>query len=146
VFTAESFLGLQPLKQEQNHMANATPTHTSVRLRAVLLGIILITASAVAGCGSGDDSSPGTSLASSTASKSLAWDPVNGVLGYLVYYGTESPGVPGSCGYSESVFTTTPSITVTGLAPKTTYYFAVSAFNGLEGPCSTELRADLDSV
>jgi len=40
----------------------------------------------------GDEGSPGSSLASPTASKSLAWDPVSGVHGYLVYYGSESPG------------------------------------------------------
>lgn len=85
-------------------------------------------------------------MASPTASKSLAWDQVNGVHGYLVYYGTESPGVDGSCAYAQSVFTSTPSVTVTGLAPKSTYYFAVSAFNGLESPCSTEIMTDIDSL
>jgi hypothetical protein len=33
----------------------------------------------------------------------------------------------------------TPTATVTGLAPNTLYYFAVSAYNGLSGPCSNEV-------
>jgi len=36
--------------------------------------------------------------------------------------------------------------TVTGLAAHATYYFAVSAFNGLESPCSAELKAVIDSI
>jgi hypothetical protein len=115
-------------------------------VRGLLSALIMFTGSLFAGCGSGDEGSPGNSLASATASKSLAWDPVNGVHGYLVYYGSESPGVAGSCAYEQSVFTATPSVTVTGLNPNTTYYFAVSAFNGLESPCSTEIVTVMDSV
>jgi hypothetical protein len=33
----------------------------------------------------------------------------------------------------------TPTATVTGLDPSTRYYFAVSAYNGLSGPCSNEV-------
>jgi hypothetical protein len=33
----------------------------------------------------------------------------------------------------------TPTATVTGLDPSTHYYFAVSAYNGLSGPCSNEV-------
>jgi len=33
----------------------------------------------------------------------------------------------------------TPTVTVTGLDPSTRYYFAVSAYNGLSGPCSNEV-------
>jgi hypothetical protein len=106
----------------------------------------MFTGSLFVGCGSGDEGSPGIPVASTAASKSLAWDPVNGVHGYLVYYGSESPGVAGSCAYAESVYTTTPSVTVTGLNPNTTYYFAVSAFNGLESPCSTEIVTVMDAV
>jgi hypothetical protein len=115
-------------------------------VRCCLSALVMFTGSLVAGCGSGDEGPSANSLASAATSKSLTWDPVNGVHGYVVYYGSESPGVSGSCAYSESVFTTTPSVTVTGLNPNATYYFAVSAFNGLESPCSTELVTELDAV
>jgi len=126
--------------------ANQTRTIQLIVLRCLLLAVVVLAGSFVAGCGSGDEGSPGSSLASPTASKSLAWDPVSGVHGYLVYYGSESPGVPGSCAYAQSVFTTTPSVTVTDLIPNTTYYFAVSAFNGLESHCSSEIMTLMDSV
>jgi hypothetical protein len=126
--------------------ADHTRTIQSIVLRCFLLTVVVLAGSFVAGCGSGDEGSPGSSLASPTASKSLAWDPVSGVHGYLVYYGSESPGVPGSCAYAQSVFTTTPSVTVTGLTPNTTYYFAVSAFNGLESLCSSEIMTVMASV
>jgi hypothetical protein len=115
-------------------------------VRCCLSALVMFTGSLLAGCGSGDEGSSAGSLASAATSKSLAWDPVNGVHGYVVYYGSESPGVAGSCAYAESVFTTTPSVTVTGLNPNTTYYFAVSAFNGLESPCSTEIVTVRDAV
>jgi hypothetical protein len=37
------------------------------------------------------------------------------------------------------MFSSSPSVTVTGLANNTTYYFAVSAYNGLESACSAEV-------
>ena len=126
--------------------ANQTRTIQLIVLRCLRLAVVVLAGSFVAGCGSGDEGSPGSSLASPTSSKSLAWDPVSGVHGYLVYYGSESPGVPGSCAYAQSVFTTTPSVTVTDLIPNTTYYFAVSAFNGLESHCSSEIMTVMDSV
>lgn len=135
-----------PTSPLQRLHANQTRTIQLIVLRCLLLAVVVLAESFVAGCGSGDEGSPGSSLASPTASKSLAWDPVSGVHGYLVYYGSESPGVPGSCAYAQSVFTTTPSVTVTDLIPNTTYYFAVSAFNGLESHCSSEIMTVMDSV
>lgn len=135
-----------PTSPLQRLHADQTRTIPLIVLRCLLLAVVVLAGSFVAGCGSGDEGSPGSSLASPTASKSLAWDPVSGVHGYLVYYGSESPGVPGSCAYAQSVFTTTPSVTVTDLIPNTTYYFAVSAFNGLESHCSSEIMTVMDSV
>ena len=135
-----------PTSPSQRLHADQTRTIPLIVLRCLLLAVVVLAGSFVAGCGSGDEGSPGSSLASPTASKSLAWDPVSGVHGYLVYYGSESPGVPGSCAYAQSVFTTTPSVTVTDLIPNTTYYFAVSAFNGLESHCSSEIMTVMDSV
>lgn len=135
-----------PTSPVQRLHAGHTRTIQSIVLRCFLLAVVILAGSFVAACGSGDEGSPVSSLASPTASKSLAWDPVTGVHGYLVYYGSESPGAPGSCAYAQSVFTTTPSVTVTGLTPNTTYYFAVSAFNGLESVCSSEIMTVMDSV
>ena len=62
--------------------------------------------------------------------------------------GTESQGSSGSCSHPNKVFTSTPPAIV-GLAPNTTYYFAVSAFNGIESECSAEHPSDsgdIDSV
>jgi hypothetical protein len=135
-----------PTSQLRLHGAHHPRAIRLFMVRCCLSALVMLAGSLVAGCGSGDEGSPGNPLASAAASKSLAWDPVNGVHGYVVYYGSESPGAAGSCAYAESVFTTTPSVTVTGLNPNTTYYFAVSAFNGLESPCSTELMTVMDAV
>ncbi|WP_455388878.1 fibronectin type III domain-containing protein [Petrachloros mirabilis] len=71
----------------------------------------------------------------------MAWDPVQDptVTGYYVHYGLQSANSAGSCAYTQSSFSSSPAATVTGLAPNTTYYFAVSAYNGLESTCSTEV-------
>jgi hypothetical protein len=100
---------------------------------------------------SSTSSSTPTSLTSTptTASASLAWnaetDP--SVIGYYLHYGLQSPNSSGSCTYANSVYfpltslanASLPSVSVSGLAPGTSYYFAVSAFNGSESPCSAEV-------
>ena len=91
-------------------------------------------------------SGSGSANPTGSASALLAWDPVGGVLGYIVHYGTQSPGVPGSCGYAHSMFSTTPSARVTGLTGNTTYFFAVSSYNGLESACSGEVRTVTQSA
>ena len=48
-------------------------------------------------------------------------------------------GGGGSSGDPVISTSATPAATVTGLDPNTTYYFAVSAYNGLSGPCSNEV-------
>jgi hypothetical protein len=91
---------------------------------------------------SGDGSGAGGGApASATASVSLAWDrtPDSSVLAHFVYYGKASSGRSGSCKYPHSKHATSNSVTITGLEPDTLYYFAVSAYNGLESPCSNEV-------
>ena len=101
------------------------------------------------GCGSGEDSGEGPIIPGGSgggfgaggASVSLSWNPVQeaGLIGYFVYYGKRSLGSSGSCAYEASTFTSFPTATVYGLAPNTTYYFAVSAYNGLQSACSSEV-------
>lgn len=86
---------------------------------------------------------------SSTRSASMAWDGVGqDVLGYYVHYGAQSPNMRGSCAYSQSAYysltslanASAPTATISGLSTETTYYFAVSAFDGtLESECSNEI-------
>jgi hypothetical protein len=74
---------------------------------------------------------------------SLAWNPVNdpSVVGYYIHYGKESPNQPGSCVYDQATFVLPPEGSVAGLEIGVTYYFAVSAYNGLESDCSNEVQA-----
>jgi hypothetical protein len=92
----------------------------------------LIFAFVVAACGGGDDGGGATA--------SLSWEPVNDptVVAYTVHYGTRSTGSLGSCAYDNSVTVVEPAATIGGLEFNTQYYFAVSAFNGSDGPCSNE--------
>jgi Fibronectin type III domain len=120
------------------------------------LGIVLM--SLVAGCGGGGGTDPsgnalapppsggapsggGGGSASPTASVSLAWNPDTdpSVYAYFVHYGKQSAGQAGSCTYTYSTYVGSPSATITGLDPQTEYYFAVSAYNGLESTCSNEV-------
>jgi hypothetical protein len=121
--------------------------------KTVVLALVIITPSLLTGCGSGGDaeygpiipigtgSGGGASPAFGGASVSLAWDlhPDSSVIGYFVYYGTQPSNSPGSCAYARSSFSSSPSATITGLAPNTTYYFAVSAYNGHQSACSSEV-------
>jgi len=144
----------------QTHHRN---TRQPRALRTLILGLAILTFSMLTGCsssgdpaslsitpssggdgsnGSGSGSGGGSQTAvAGTASASLAWDSVSdsSVVGYIVHYGTQSPNSLGSCAYQQSTFSSSPSTTVTGLAANTTYYFAVSAYNGLESACSTEV-------
>ena len=114
----------------------------------LVFGVAILTALMLTGCSSSGDSvtdtqggeSGGSSAApTGPAVASLAWDPVPDVVGYIIHYGTSTPGSLGSCSYAQSTFSSSPSVTVTGLAADTTYYFAVSAYNGLESACSPEV-------
>ena len=71
----------------------------------------------------------------------LNWDPSSdtNTAGYYVYYGKQPSGEFGSCSYEQSQPVETPPATITGLEPNTPYYFAISAFNEVESPCSIEV-------
>jgi len=73
----------------------------------------------------------------------LAWDPVQDptVTAYYVHYGKQPAGQTGMCSYPDTQVASSPNITITGLEPNTRYYFAVSAYNGVNGPCSNEVSA-----
>jgi hypothetical protein len=106
----------------------------------LLTGITLLT-----GCGGGGGGEGGASDSSPAdqtgAIASLAWHPIqdSSVYGYYVYYGRNSSGQSGSCNYESKQFVSSPSATITNLDHETHYYFAVSAYNGLESGCSNEV-------
>jgi hypothetical protein len=116
-------------------------------LTAIVAGLLLTTMSFLTGCGGGGETgsdptvkvNPGS--AGATATASLDWNPVpdSTVSAYFVHYGRQSPHQPGSCAYEHSISVDSPSATLTNLDPNTTYYFAVSAYNGLESACSNEV-------
>src|ERR1041385_9013557 len=63
-----------------------------------------------------------------TRSVTLAWNayPMPDIAGYVLYYGTNSHD------YTHSIFVGNgPSVTVTGLVERTTYYFAVTMMTGI---------------
>ena len=129
-----------------------------LRLTTLFVCLLLSMASLLTGCGGGGEtgsdpsvtvtpgsSAPGSSSGGSApvagATASLAWSPVPdpSVMAYFVHYGRQSPGQPGSCAYEQSQYVGSPSATITGLEPNTLYYFTVSAYNGLESACSSEV-------
>jgi hypothetical protein len=123
--------------------ARATKTACiSLRLTAIVVGLLLTMMPLLTGCAPEQHTSSGSPAATPVgATASLEWQPVQdpSVIAYFVHYGKQSPGQPGSCTYESSMYVDSPSATVTNLDPNTTYYFAVSAYNGLESPCSEEV-------
>ena len=119
-----------------------------LRLTAIVAGLLLTMMPLLTGCGGGEQTGSEPSAAPVGATASLAWHPVQdpSVLGYFIHYGRQSPGHPGSCAYESSMHTASPSATVTNLDPNTLYYFAVSAYNGLESPCSSEVSTITSSA
>jgi hypothetical protein len=109
-------------------------------LWSVMLGSMLLSVTA---CGGGGEGGPAisTSATPTGATASLAWDPVQDptVYSYNVHFGKHSSGQPGSCNYEDSVSVSSPAATITGLEPNTTYYFSVSAYNGMSSSCSNEV-------
>jgi hypothetical protein len=114
---------------------------------SITLSVLFLSLS---GCGSGGAGEPtiSTTSAASGATATLAWNPVQpqtgepSILGYYIHYGRQSAGQPGSCSYEDSIFVMTSTGTVTGLETGSRYYFAVSAYNGVEGACSNEVLTD----
>jgi Fibronectin type III domain len=121
----------------------AETAHISRQLTTVITGLLLSIMPLITGCGGAGEA--GNNGAVSTppiaTSASLAWDPVTdpSVSAYFVHYGQQSPSQAGSCTYERSMIVDSSSATVTDLDPNTLYYFAVSAYNGLESACSNEV-------
>jgi hypothetical protein len=114
-----------------------------LHLTTIVAGLLLSMIPFLTGCG-GEDGGAGDAPAPAAATgidASLAWQPVQdpSVSGYFVHYGRQSPGQAGSCAYEGSTYSDSPSATVTNLEPETLYYFTVSAYNGLESACSSEV-------
>jgi hypothetical protein len=112
-------------------------------LTTLITSLLLSIMSLLTGCGgAGEAGSNGVAPTPPiAATASLAWDPVTdpSVSAYFVHYGQQSPSQTGSCIYEHSMIVDSSSATVTDLDPNTLYYFAVSAYNGLESACSNEV-------
>jgi len=116
-----------------------------VRQPAIVAGFLLTIIPYLAGCGGGETSGqPNVMVTPSNdagATARLTWNPVPdaSVLAYFVHYGRQSPNQSGSCAYEYSISVDSPAATITNLDPDTRYYFTVSAFNGQESVCSSEV-------
>jgi hypothetical protein len=108
---------------------------SSLRLGLMLVALLAL----LSGCGGENET--GIHIGPQGGQATLTWIPVAGdnVVGYVVHYGTASSQSNGSCGYEQALFVSSPEAFIGGLAENTTYYFAVSAYNGIEGPCSDEV-------
>ncbi len=136
---------MRDLTKQQWFLPRTGVTKTArmpLHLAAIVTGILLSIMPFLTGCGGGEGG-PGNEVSAAPvgATASLTWHPVQGhsVDGYFVYYGRQSPGRSGSCSYESSLFVESPSVMVTNLDPDTRYYFSVSAYNGLESACSSEV-------
>ena len=93
----------------------------------------------LAACGSEDGMPPASGA--SGASKTVSWSAVPApVFGYKLYWGTRSHEYDSHVDVGSNV-----SYTVNGLQPGSTYYFAVSAYNGGgESSLSAEVSTVID--
>jgi len=132
-------------------MNNAANIHFQKSIIGLACSIALsVLFLSLSGCGSGGAGEPtiSTTSTASGAMATLVWNPVQpqagdpSILGYYIHYGRQSSGQPGSCSYEDSTFVMTSTGTVTGLQAGSRYYFAVSAYNGVEGTCSNEVFTD----
>ena len=115
-----------------------------LRLTAIITVLLLSVMPLLTGCGGGEGNPSITTTPDPTGvTASLAWSPVQdpSVHSYFVHYGRHSPDQPGSCAYEHSmhVHADSTSATIPDLDPNTVYYFTVSAYNGIESACSTEV-------
>ncbi len=112
-------------------------------MRTLSTCMLLTACTLLTGCGGGGEGAPAVSTSPSSAlpTASLAWNPIrdSSIVGYYVHYGRQSPGQSGSCSYESAQFVESPSATISDLQPDTRYYFTVSAYNGLESACSSEV-------
>jgi hypothetical protein len=110
-----------------------------------LILLLFLMALWVVSCAPGSETPETVSVAASPDGMvGLAWMPGSddpSVIAYFVHYGTESPGVQGSCDYAQSQYVEAPQTEtiITGLTPGTQYFFTVAAYNGLESLCSEEV-------
>ena len=141
---------MSDLTKQQFFLPRTRVTETAripLRLTPIVAGLLLTMMSFLTGCGGGGGGETGSqptvtvAPASAGATASLAWSPVPdpSVSSYFVHYGRQSPNQSGSCTYESSTSVASPSATLTNLDPNTLYYFTVSAYNGLESPCSNEV-------
>lgn len=111
------------------------------RGRSIVMGMIFLS---LTGCGASGEQEPmiPTSSTPSGSTVRLVWDSINesNIIGYYIHYGKQSPNQPGSCAYDQATYVSSSQGTVTGLDPESTYYFAVSAYNGERGGCSDEVH------
>ena len=112
---------------------------------SIALGLTLFS---LTSCGMKGGQGPmlSTTATATGAAANLTWDPVNDstIVGYYIHYGKQSPNQSGSCTYKQVQFVPSPQGSVTDLDPESIYYFAVSAYNGIEGNCSNEVYIDTD--
>ncbi|NWF74887.1 MAG: fibronectin type III domain-containing protein [Nitrospirae bacterium] len=108
-------------------------TSIPLRLTSIVVTLLLAMMPLLTGCAPEQQTGSGSTATPAAATASLEWLPVEdpSVIAYFVHYGRQSPGQPGSCTYESSLYVDSPSATVPDLDPNTTYYFAVSAYNGL---------------
>lgn len=127
--------------QDPDRMSSAKRAHV---MKAIAPFLIFTSFLFLSGCGGGgEEGAPSISSSNSQAgvTATLSWDPIrdSSIYGYYIHYGRNSSGQPGSCAYEDQQFVSSPSATITNLDPDTRYFFAVSAYNGLESACSEEV-------